>query len=133
MSTALTFQAFGPTIPNSSALILSMWTLRRCPGGQAEVTEDLRNDGGCSMAAMIFKGPPQRGQCSRSISNTRLSKRAQLRRAGAAAGGASAWSAEGDWALTRKAYGFRTYHGLEVALYHALGALPEPQFTYRFS
>jgi hypothetical protein len=52
------------------------------------------------MAAMIFKGPPQRGQCSRSISNTRLSKRAQLRRAGAAAGGASEWSAEGVWALT---------------------------------
>ena len=52
------------------------------------------------MAAMIFKGPPQRGQCSRSISNTRLSKRAQLRRAGAAAGGASAGSAEGVWALT---------------------------------
>ena len=32
---------------------------------------------------------------------------------------------------TRKAYGFRTYHGLEVALYHTLGALPEPKFTYR--
>ena len=47
------------------------------------------------MAAMIFKGPPQWGQCSRSISNTRLSNRAQLRRAGAAGGGASAWSAGG--------------------------------------
>jgi transposase len=34
---------------------------------------------------------------------------------------------------TRKAYGFRTYHGLEVALYHTLGALPEPKFTHRFS
>jgi len=34
---------------------------------------------------------------------------------------------------TRKAYGFRTYHGLEVALYHALGILPEPKFTHRFS
>ena len=34
---------------------------------------------------------------------------------------------------TRKAYGFRTYHGLEVALYHALGVLPEPKFTHRFS
>lgn len=33
---------------------------------------------------------------------------------------------------TRKAYGFRTYHGLEVALYHTLGALPEPKFTHRF-
>jgi len=33
---------------------------------------------------------------------------------------------------TRKAYGFRTYHALEIALYHALGALPEPEFTHRF-
>jgi hypothetical protein len=33
---------------------------------------------------------------------------------------------------TRKAFGFRTYHALEVALYHTLGALPEPQFTHRF-
>jgi hypothetical protein len=48
---------------------------------------------GCSMAAMIFKGPPQWGQCSISILSTRLSSRAQLRRAGAA-GGASAGSAE---------------------------------------
>lgn len=33
---------------------------------------------------------------------------------------------------TRKAFGFRTYHALEVALYHTLGALPEPEFTHRF-
>jgi transposase len=33
---------------------------------------------------------------------------------------------------TRKAFGFRTYHAAEVALYHALGALPEPEFTHRF-
>ncbi len=33
---------------------------------------------------------------------------------------------------TRKAYGFRTYHALEIALYHALGALPEPECTHRF-
>lgn len=32
----------------------------------------------------------------------------------------------------RKAYGFRTYRGMEVALYHVLGALPEPKFTHRF-
>ena len=32
----------------------------------------------------------------------------------------------------RKSYGFRTYRGMEVALYHALGALPEPQATHRF-
>lgn len=33
---------------------------------------------------------------------------------------------------SRKAFGFRTFHGAEIALYHALGALPEPQFTHRF-
>ena len=33
---------------------------------------------------------------------------------------------------TRKAFGFRSYHAAEVALYHTLGALPEPQFTHRF-
>jgi transposase len=32
----------------------------------------------------------------------------------------------------RKAYGFRTYRALEVALYHALAALPEPETTHRF-
>ena len=32
----------------------------------------------------------------------------------------------------RKAYGFRTYHGMEIALFHALGALPEPEGTHRF-
>ena len=33
---------------------------------------------------------------------------------------------------SRKAFGFRTYHGAEIALYHALGALPVPEFTHRF-
>jgi transposase len=33
---------------------------------------------------------------------------------------------------TRKAFGFRTYHAMEIALYHTLGALPEPEFTHRF-
>ncbi len=32
----------------------------------------------------------------------------------------------------RKAYGFRTYKAMEVALYHTLGDLPEPQGTHRF-
>ena len=32
----------------------------------------------------------------------------------------------------RKAYGFRTYAGAEVALYHRLGKLPEPELTHRF-
>jgi len=33
---------------------------------------------------------------------------------------------------TRNAYGFRTYKTLEIALYHSLGALPEPECTHRF-
>ena len=33
---------------------------------------------------------------------------------------------------TNKAYGFRTYRCLEVALYHTLGHLPEPEVTHRF-
>jgi len=33
---------------------------------------------------------------------------------------------------TRKSYGFRTYEAAETALYHNLGALPEPDFTHRF-
>lgn len=33
---------------------------------------------------------------------------------------------------SRKSFGFRTYHGAEIALYHALGALPEPEFTHKF-
>jgi transposase len=33
---------------------------------------------------------------------------------------------------TRKAYGFRTFEAVKTALYHNLGALPEPEFTHRF-
>ena len=33
---------------------------------------------------------------------------------------------------TRKSYGFRTYKVAEIALYHNLGALPEPKFTHEF-
>ena len=32
----------------------------------------------------------------------------------------------------RKAYGFRTYAAIEIALYHTLGDLPEPKFTHEF-
>jgi transposase len=36
--------------------------------------------------------------------------------------------------VTRRAYGFRTYRATEIALYHALGKLPDPQAsaTHRF-
>ena len=33
---------------------------------------------------------------------------------------------------TRKSYGFRTYHATEIALYHALGALPVPETAHKF-
>jgi transposase len=33
---------------------------------------------------------------------------------------------------TRRAYGFRTFDAAKAALYHNLGALPEPEFTHRF-
>ena len=32
----------------------------------------------------------------------------------------------------RKAYGFRTFAAVEVALYHTLGDLPEPEWTHEF-
>ena len=32
----------------------------------------------------------------------------------------------------RKSYGFRTFRILELALYHTLGKLPEPQLAHRF-
>ena len=32
----------------------------------------------------------------------------------------------------RKAFGFRTFDAIEVALYHQLGNLPEPEITHRF-
>ncbi len=32
----------------------------------------------------------------------------------------------------RKAYGYRTFRITELALYHVLGKLPEPQLTHRF-
>lgn len=34
--------------------------------------------------------------------------------------------------VTRKAYGYRSYETLEIALYHTMGELPEPEFTHRF-
>ena len=32
----------------------------------------------------------------------------------------------------RRSYGFRTFRVLELALYHALGKLPEPELTHEF-
>jgi transposase len=53
-----------------------------------------------------------------------------------AKGSVSAGSVEGlnnkAKLTTRKAYGFRTYEAIEIALYHTLGDLPEPNFTHEF-
>ena len=43
------------------------------PAGKPRWVRILAITEGCSMATMIFKGPPQWGQCSISILNTRLS------------------------------------------------------------
>ncbi|QBG48461.1 hypothetical protein EGM51_14035 [Verrucomicrobia bacterium S94] len=34
--------------------------------------------------------------------------------------------------VTRKAFGFRSYEVLEIALFHTMGELPEPELTHRF-
>ncbi|NQS70983.1 MAG: ISL3 family transposase, partial [Desulfobulbaceae bacterium] len=34
--------------------------------------------------------------------------------------------------VTKRSYGFRTYDGLKIALYHGLGDLPVPKATHRF-
>ena len=34
--------------------------------------------------------------------------------------------------VTRRSYGFRTYKAMEIALYHTLGRLPEPESTHKF-
>jgi transposase len=34
--------------------------------------------------------------------------------------------------VTRRAYGYKSYETLEIALFHTMGALPEPKMTHRF-
>jgi hypothetical protein len=34
--------------------------------------------------------------------------------------------------ITTRSYGFRSFRMIEVALYHNLGRLPEPEGTHRF-
>lgn len=34
--------------------------------------------------------------------------------------------------VTRKAYGYRSYEVLKIALFHNMGSLPEPEMTHRF-
>ena len=35
--------------------------------------------------------------------------------------------------VTRKAFGFRSYETLEIALFHTMGELPEPELAHKFS
>ena len=32
----------------------------------------------------------------------------------------------------RKAYGFKTFENIQIALFHQLGKLPEPESSHRF-
>jgi transposase len=34
--------------------------------------------------------------------------------------------------VTRRSYGFRTYKAMEMAMYHTLGRLPEPESALNF-
>jgi len=34
--------------------------------------------------------------------------------------------------ITRRAYGLRTFKATQVALYHSMGALPEPKTAHQF-
>jgi transposase len=34
--------------------------------------------------------------------------------------------------VTRRSFGFRTYKAMEMAMFHTLGKLPEPESTHRF-
>jgi hypothetical protein len=34
--------------------------------------------------------------------------------------------------VTRRSYGVRAFEAMEIALYHNLGRLPEPETTHRF-
>lgn len=34
--------------------------------------------------------------------------------------------------VTRRSYGFKSFHVLEIVLYHTLGKLPEPELTHQF-
>jgi len=34
--------------------------------------------------------------------------------------------------ITRRSYGFKSFHVLEIVLYHTLGKLPEPELTHKF-
>ena len=62
------------------------------------------------MAAMIFKAPPRLGQCSMSMSKTRLSSRAQLLRAGAPCACASSLEVSGGALVKRERFYCATSH-----------------------
>ncbi len=34
--------------------------------------------------------------------------------------------------VTRKAFGFRSYEVLKIALFHTMSELPEPEFAHKF-
>jgi len=37
-----------------------------------------------------------------------------------------------NWFKAKKAYGYKNYEVLKIALYHTMGQLPVPESTHRF-
>ena len=92
-------------------------------------------DGWCSRA-MRSQIEPMKSMAHKLITRTLRKKRELLLNWFHAGGTLSSGVVEGFnnklKLITRKSYGFRTQNAYETALYHTLGALPEPQFTHRF-
>ena len=66
--------------PESARNVLDRGARGGARVGRAKWVRILSITGGSSIAAMIFKAPPQLGRCSTSISKTRLSSLTQLMR-----------------------------------------------------
>ena len=71
------------------------------------------------------------GGCSQSAGTSALDPQLVPRRGMISAGSVEGLNNKAK-VTTRKSYGFRVYKVIEIALYHALGKLPEPKFTPEF-
>lgn len=73
-------------------------------------------------------------KCARSLRSHRALILNWFRARGVVSGGATEGLNNKLKVITRRAYGFRTYDATEVALYHALGDLPDPaaQLAHKF-
>src|SRR5713101_4220193 len=104
--------------------LLRRGVCREAPVRSGYTTRDGRNPASQSQTALHGRLKSTR------LSRPRLS-RTPVYRIGPARGMISAGTVEGMnnqlKVITRRAYGFRTYRTIEVALYHTLGKLPDPQ------